>query len=418
MIAAMSRRLVFGRLTALRHGTLLLTERGRTYAFGGTGRPDLRATISVHSPQLYRRVAFGGALGAAESYLRGEWTSDDLTTALRVFAANLDAVTRLDGRFTRALNLPSTLAHRLRRNSRRGSRRNIRDHYDLGNDLFALFLDDTMTYSCGVFERPGATMREASIAKLDLACQKLALSHTDHVLEIGSGWGSFAIHAARLHGCRVTTTTISPAQHEVASARVRAAGVADRVTVLQRDYRDLTGRFDAIASIEMIEAVGPHYLPTYFGACSRLLAPHGRMLLQGIVMPEHRYGPYLRTADFIQRYVFPGSTLTSVGAIAGALGRATDFTIAHVEDLSPHYERTLRLWREEFLRRQDDVRALGYDARFVRLWEYYLAYCEAGFAEACTGVVQMLLTKPACHRTLSGLITAPVAQPLTLVVAS
>ncbi len=399
MIDRWFRTPVLKSLSGLSRGSLTLHDGSRTYAFGGQSRPEMTAQVDVRSPKLYRRVALGGALGAAESYLRGEWTTDDLPTTLRVFAANLAMISQLDGPLTRAINLPSTLAHRLRRNSRRGSRRNIRDHYDLGNELFALFLDDTMTYSCGVFEKPDATMQEASLAKLDLVCRKLQLTSAHHVLEIGSGWGSFAIHAARTYGCRVTTTTISPAQFEVASSRVRDAGLAGQVTVLLSDYRDLTGQYDALVSIEMIEAVGAQFLEEYFATCNRLLAPHGQMLLQGIIMPEHRYQPYLGSADFIQRYVFPGSALTSIGAMARAIGKATDLNVTHIEDLSPHYARTLQRWRERFLTRLDEVRALGgYDTRFIRLWDYYLAYCEAGFSERLTGVVQVLLAKSACRR--------------------
>lgn len=399
MIDHLFRTPVLKTLTALSSGSLTLHEGAQSYAFGGQSRPELSAHVDIRSPKLYRRVALGGALGAAESYLRGEWTTDDLPATLKVFAANLDMINQLDGPVTRAINLPSTLAHRLRRNSRSGSRRNIRDHYDLGNELFALFLDDTMTYSCGVFQKPDATMQEASLAKLDLVCQKLQLTSSHHVLEIGSGWGSFAIHAARTYGCRVTTTTISQAQFDVASARVREAGLDGRVTVLLSDYRDLTGQYDALVSIEMIEAVGAKFLDQYFATCNRLLAPHGQMLLQGIIMPEHRYQPYLGSADFIQRYVFPGSALTSIGAIARAIGKVTDLNVTHIEDLSPHYARTLQRWRAQFLGRLDDVRALGgYDTRFIRLWDYYLAYCEAGFSERLTGVVQVLLSKSSCRR--------------------
>jgi cyclopropane-fatty-acyl-phospholipid synthase len=413
MIDRLVRAQVLKRLGAIRAGRLRVTEGRDVWTFGGESRRDLEAVVRVRSPRLYRRLASGGALGAAESYLLREWDADDLVAALRIFAANLDAADGLESARTRLLTLPSVIGHRLRRNSRRGSRRNIRDHYDLGNDLFALFLDDTMTYSCGVFERPDAAMRDASQAKLDLVCRKLELSPADHVIEIGTGWGSFALHAARHYGCRVTTTTISHAQHTVAAERIAAAGLADRVTLLERDYRDLDGSYSKLVSIEMIEAVGPQYLDDYFRACSRLLRPDGQMLLQGIVMPEHRYGPYLKSADFIQQYVFPGSALVSIGAMAGALGRTTDFSIAHVEDLAPHYAATLRAWRTRFMGRLPEVRALGYDDRFVRLWEYYLAYCEAGFAERCTGVVQMLLTKPACRRGGVG-VAAVSPEPLEL----
>ena len=399
MIDHLVRTLVRRGLQPLQSGTLTIRDGDEVTRVGGRDRADLRATITVRTPRVYRAIAFGGALGAAESYLRGEWTANDLTAALRIFAANLPVVDELESWVTKAINLPSALGHRLKRNSRRGSRRNIREHYDLGNDLFALFLDRTMTYSCAVFESDDASLEEASIAKLDRVCRKLELSPNDHVVEIGSGWGSFAIHAAGRYGCRVTTTTISQAQYDVAARRIAEAGLSDRVTLLRQDYRTLQGTYDKLVSIEMIEAVGAEYMDDYFRVCGRLLTPAGQMLLQGIIMPEQRFAPYLRSVDFIQRHVFPGSALTSVGAMTGSIGRATDFSVNHIEDLSPHYARTLRAWRERFLSRTDEVRALGgYDERFIRLWEYYLAYCEAGFAERCTGVVQMLLTKPACRR--------------------
>ena len=388
-------------LAALRHGRLRIVEGGQVEVYGGPGRSDLSATITVHDPAAWRRLVLGGSMGGAEAYLRGEWTADDLPAVLRLLAANLDAADRLDASLARLVNAPALAAHRLRRNTRRGSQRNIRDHYDLGNDFFELFLDDTLTYSCGVFERPDASLRDASMAKLDLVCRKLALDADHRVLEIGGGWGSFALHAAAHYGCHVTTTTVSRAQYDVARARVAAAGLADRVTVLLRDYRDLTGTFDHLVSIEMIEAVGARYLPRFFETCAERLAPGGQMLLQGIVLPEYRYRPYLRSVDFVQRYVFPGGALTSLGAIAQAIGARTDLSVLHVEDLSPHYARTLQCWREVFLARRDEVRRLGYDERFIRLWDFYLAYCEAGFAERCTGVVQMVLTRPARHAAAS-----------------
>jgi len=379
---------------AIRAGQLTIVDDDGRMTFGGDGRPDLSATVVVASPAAYRRFVLGGSTGGAESYLRGEWTTGDLPALLRLLAANVESLGGADGGLVRLSALGARLMHRLRRNTRRGSRRNIRDHYDLGNELFALFLDETMTYSCGLFEHPEATLAEASTAKLDLVCRKLGLEAGHHVLEVGGGWGSFAIHAARHYGCRVTTTTVSAAQLAAARARVAAAGLAGRVTVLHQDYRDLTGTFDRLVSIEMIEAVGARYLPRYFAACAERLAPGGLMLLQGIVLPEYRYRPYLRSVDFIQRYVFPGGALTSLGAIAAAMSR-TDLSVLHVEDLSPHYVRTLKLWREAFQARHAEARRLGCDDRFLRLWEFYLAYCEAGFAEHCTGVVQMLLARPA-----------------------
>jgi cyclopropane-fatty-acyl-phospholipid synthase len=387
------RALAFRALAGLRDGRVTVVDGTTRRVFGGDGRPDLSATIVVQDPAAYRRFVLAGSLGGAEAFLRGEWRTDDLPALLRVLAANASSLERAEA-LARLTTLPTVIAHRFRWNSRGGSRRNIRAHYDLGDELFGLFLDRTMTYSCGVFAHADATLEEASVAKLDLVCRKLGLDASHHVLEIGGGWGSFAIHAATHYGCRVTTTTVSRAQFDTAVARVAAAGLAHRVTVLQRDYRDLSGTFDRVVSIEMIEAVGPAYLKRYFDTCSSRLAPGGLMLLQGIVLPEYRYRRYLRSADFIQRYVFPGGALTSLGAITGAIAD-TDLSVLHVEDFAPHYARTLQLWREAFLAKAAEALRIGFDARFLRLWEFYLAYCEAGFAERCTGVVQMLLARPA-----------------------
>jgi cyclopropane-fatty-acyl-phospholipid synthase len=289
------------------------------------------------------------------------------------------------------------MLHWLNRNSPDGSRRNIAAHYDLGNDLFALFLDDTMAYSCGVFEREDATLHEAQVAKFERACRRLRLSPSDHLLEIGTGWGGLALHAASRYGCRVTTTTISREQHDWARERIRAAGLSDRVTLLLDDYRDLRGRYDKLVSIEMIEAVGHQFLDTYTAQCSRLLEPHGAMLLQAITIRDQLYAEALESVDFIQRYIFPGSFIPSVTAIADSVRRATDMKVFHLEDIGPHYATTLRRWRERFFERIDDVRRLGYSEQFVRMWDFYLCYCEGGFLERQLGDVQMLLTKPRCR---------------------
>ncbi|MEB3224087.1 MAG: cyclopropane-fatty-acyl-phospholipid synthase family protein [Candidatus Sericytochromatia bacterium] len=404
------RHLVLQGLRSLRLGSLTVREGGLSESFGGHGREDLRATLTVTDPKAWQRMVLGGSLGAAEGYLRGEWVADDLTTVLRIFAANLDVADEMESLPSRLLNAPARLAHRLRANTQAGSRRNIRAHYDLGNDLFELFLDPTMTYSCAWFDSPQVSLEEASRAKLDRVCRKLELTPSDRVVEIGTGWGSFALHAASRYGCHVTTTTISAEQHAVAARRIEEAGLADRVTLLQQDYRTLTGTYDKLVSIEMIEAVGAEHLDTYFGTCSRLLAPHGQALIQGIVMPERRMPAYLQSTDYIQAYVFPGAALASIGTMAQAVGRATDLSFLHVEDMAPHYAMTLQRWRETFLGRLDAVRALGrYDERFIRLWEYYLAYCEAGFSERCTGVVQVVMAKPGCRR--GDVRVGPAATP-------
>jgi cyclopropane-fatty-acyl-phospholipid synthase len=286
----------------------------------------------------------------------------------------------------------------LTRNTLKGSRRNIEAHYDLGNDLFRLFLDQTMMYSCGIFENSKTTLQEASEAKLERICQKLQLKPTDHVLEIGTGWGGFAIYAATHYGCRVTTTTISREQYEFALERVREAGLAGQISVLFDDYRHLHGQYDKLESIEMIEAIGHQYFDTYFKKCTELLKPQGMMLLQTITIADQRYRAAKRSIDYIQRFIFPGGCLPSVAALSDVIARKTDMRIFHLEDIGPHYARTLRHWRERFFRNIEKVRALGYPERFIRMWEYYFCYCEGGFRQQSIGTVQLLLTRPAALR--------------------
>jgi cyclopropane-fatty-acyl-phospholipid synthase len=351
----------------------------------------------VVDPAFYRHVALGGSLGAAEAYMKGLWQTDDLVAVIRLFARNTIASEAMD-RGWALLTWPLRKAFNLlRRNSKTGSRRNIAEHYDLGNDFFALFLDETMTYSCGIFERPDSTLQQASLAKYDRICRKLRLRATDHVAEIGTGWGGFAVHAASQYGCRVTTTTISHRQYEYARRRVAEAGLADRVRVLCRDYRDLDGAYDKLVSIEMIEAVGHEYLPAYFAACDRLLKPDGMMALQAITIPDQRYDTYRKTTDFIQRYVFPGGCLPSLGAMCDSVRKGTDLRIVHLEDFASHYARTLAQWRNRFRQQADAIRALGFDEPFLRCWEYYFGYCEVGFAERQIGVSQITLCKPDCR---------------------
>lgn len=384
--------MVLSRLRDLKRGRLELIEGDKRFV-GGSAVDETSATIRVLHPRFYLRAIRGGSLGLAEAYLDGDWTSDNVTAVLRLFLQNLSWSEEVERQRSWTSALWSRLTHFQRRNTVGLSRRNIQEHYDLGNEFFRLFLDDTMTYSCGIFERPDSTMRDASVAKIDRACRKLQLTPDDHLLEIGTGWGACAIHAAREFGCRVTTTTISEQQFAVARERIAAAGLSDRIQLVLEDYRHLQGQYSKLISIEMIEAVGHEFLPTYFRKCYELLQPTGMMLLQGIVMCEQGYSQYLRTVDFIQKHVFPGGCLTSVGAITDAVRRSTDMRMLHLEDLAPHYARTLANWREQFLRRLSDVKALGYSDRFVRMWNYYLCYCQAAFDERYIGTVQMLLAR-------------------------
>jgi cyclopropane-fatty-acyl-phospholipid synthase len=390
--AALSRRLVLRALRGIDGGRLELREGAERIVLG---RPDaqLRAVIDVHSPQFYRQL-LRGSLGLADSYLDGQWECSDLVALTRIAARNAARLDRIR-RVAHPLLAPAQRAGRcLARNTPRRSRRQIAAHYDLGNELFELFLDETMMYSCAVFERPDATLREASVAKLDRICRRLDLGPSDHVLEIGTGWGGFALHAAGRYGCRVTTTTISREQHAYARRRVAEAGLGDRVTVLAEDYRDLQGSYDRLVSIEMIEAVGWQYLPTFFRRCSQLLRDDGAMLLQAIVIDDGAYEVEKASRSFINTHIFPGGCLPSMEVIGRQVSRATDMRIAYLEDITSHYTRTLAAWRERFLDARGRVAELGYDERFRRLWELYLCWCEGGFAERRIRDVQLLLAKP------------------------
>lgn len=392
----LSRRGLVRRLSRLRRGSITLEDVAGSETLGAPD--DLHAEVRVHELRFFREAALGGTLAVAESYIRGDWDCDDLATLLRIFVRNLDAADRLNSGVARLLRLGHRLYHWRRGNSRPGSRRNIAAHYDLGNDFFRLWLDESLAYSSGIFLTPDVTMEAASCEKFDRVCRKLELRPQDHLLEIGSGWGGLALHAAGRYGCRVSTTTISSEQYALAKTRIADAGLGGRVNLLREDYRDLRGRFDKLASIEMIEAVGQRHFDTFFRRCGELLKPDGSLVLQAIVMPERRYDAYLRSVDFIQRYVFPGGCLPSLAAMLESAGRTTDLRFVHAEDFAPHYAETLRRWRRAFLARRDDVRRLGYPEEFLRLWEYYLCYCEAVFEERYLGVVQIQFDRPLCRR--------------------
>jgi cyclopropane-fatty-acyl-phospholipid synthase len=372
------------------HATLRLPD-GTSVEVGERGARE-RAIITVDDDEFFVRVLAGGELGAGEAYMDGLWHADDLVMATRLFVRNLEHVD-LDGPLARVGQLASLVAHRLRKNHRGGSKANIRAHYDLGNRFYELFLDPSMAYSCAIYAE-GDTLEDAQRRKFDTICQKVRLSEADHLLEIGSGWGGFAIHAARTTGCRVTTVTVSREQEKLARDRVALAGLADRVRVEFRDYRDLTGRFDKIVSIEMFEAVGPEFYETYFRTCSRLLGRDGLMLLQTISMPDQRFSRYRRNVDWHQKYIFPGAVIPSLEAILKATAAASDLTVHHLEDIGKHYAPTLAAWRERFFARIDEVRAQGFDERFVRMWEMYLCFSQASFAERTLGDLQILFTKP------------------------
>ena len=394
-----ARAAVHALLRRVRGGVIELEEPGgRVLAFGAQAPAPwepLRARVVVRDPALYPQLALHHGVGFGRAYMEGMWSCDELVALVRIAARAMVAGDRAKARLEPFVGPLQRTAWRLRANTRERSRERIAAHYDLGNELFARFLDETMTYSCGIFERDDATLRDASVAKLERVCRTLDLSPADHVLEIGTGWGGFAVHAASRCGCRVTTTTISRAQHEHARAAIRAAGVEDRVTLLLQDYRDLRGRYDKLVSIEMIEAVGWEHLDTFFAVCSQRLKPDGAMLLQAITTSDRSYRVERASVGFINAFVFPGGTLPSLAAIERSLGRAGDLRTVRLEDISAHYVPTLRRWRENFLAAWEELRDRGYDERFRRVWELYLAYCEAGFAERRIQDVQLMLAKPA-----------------------
>jgi cyclopropane-fatty-acyl-phospholipid synthase len=399
------RRAAFARLSKLEFGVVTIIEGHERFQFGQvTSRCPLNATVTIHDPRVYADLALGGTVGGGDAYCRGLWSCDDLTTLVRIFVLNRALLDRMEGGLALVSRPVLKTFHWLNRNTKAGSRKNIAAHYDLGNEFFRLMLDETMMYSCAYFERPDATLAEASGAKNDHICRKLQLVPSDHLLEIGTGWGGFAIHAASRYRCRVTTTTISQQQYEMASQRVREAGVSDRVTVLLTDYRDLPQlgmQFDKLVSIEMIEAVGHQYYRTFFEVCSRMVKPQGMALIQGITIDERFYERAKRSVDFIQRFIFPGSCIPSVSVLTQASAKVGDLGLIHLEDIGAHYALTLRAWKNNVAAKLPQIKALGYQPEFIRSWDFYLSYCEGGFFERSISVVHLLYAK-------SGWRSAPV----------
>lgn len=392
-VDAFLRRRLLAVLAPLREGGLRVRDPLGEVVLGDRAGA-LQATVTISDMAFYRKVAAQGSVGAGESYIHGDWHCDDLVALVRLLVRNRDLLdgmergpARIGGWLLRGWN-------RLRRNSREGSRRNIAAHYDLGNDFFALFLSPDLMYSSAVFSDAGDSLETASRRKLDRICQQLQLQPGDRVVEIGTGWGGFALHAAQHYGCHVTTTTISAEQHALAAQRVAEAGLQERVTLLMQDYRDLQGQFDKLVSIEMIEAIGAEYLDTYMATLQRLLKADGVALLQAITIEDQRYEQARRSVDYIKRFVFPGSFIPSINAILAAKTRACDLQLIAQQDFGHSYALTLRAWRQRFLAQFPAVRAQGFDDRFCRLWEFYLAYCEGGFLERSIGVSHLLLARP------------------------
>lgn len=388
------RKSTFKMLSTLPQGSLELYEQGHLVLQHGVRGGTPHAVIEVHHPHFYRRLIKGGSIGAAESFIDGEWSSPELTDVIRLVVRNLSWLDKLEHRLSWLTWARHRLQHRLRLNSRSQARKNILAHYDLGNDLYVRFLDRRMMYSSALFHSQEETLEQAQINKLDRLCQKLQLKPEDHLLEIGTGWGGLAIYAAKHYGCKVTTTTISDAQHDYVRARIDAEGLTDRITLLKQDYRDLSGTFDKLVSVEMIEAVGRRYLPQFFAQCDRLLKPQGILALQSITIPDQRQDSYARNVDFIQKYIFPGGFLPSVALLSELVRTNTNMVVRHLDDMGLDYARTLRHWWDRCRENRHELHRLGYDERFFRLWQYYLSYCEGGFLERATSAVQIVAHKP------------------------
>ena len=391
----MSRKLLFSQFEKLEFGQIIVIFQGTTRIFGKQNSSlNVKAEVKVHDAAFFPRVVFGGTVGAGESFMDGDWEVDNLPGLVRIMVRNRSLMNQLDSGFSLIKRPIMNAIHALNRNTRKGSARNIAAHYDLGNEFFETFLDPTMMYSCAYFWDDSTGLHTASIAKINRICLKLGLKPGDKVVEIGSGWGAFAVHAAINFHCHVTTTTISQQQYDRCVALVEEAGVSDRVTVLKQDYRDLTGQYDKLVSIEMIEAVGHQFLNNYMAQCSKLLKDDGVMLIQAITINDQFYDQAVKSVDFIKRYIFPGSFIPSVSAIMGAMKSHTDLRLFHLEDLTQHYVRTLQSWRKSFLANREDIQKAGYDEPFTRMWDFYLSYCEGGFQERSIGCAHLVFTKP------------------------
>jgi len=395
LIEKFAQRQMLQHLRRIEYGSLVIEDAGEEFELGERlRRPDIAARIVVHDRSAYRDFVFGGSIGGAEAYMLGKWSSPELLDVVRLFSANIDVLNGMDDRRLLGQRLTDKLCHWMNRNSEKKARDNISRHYDLSNDFFSLFLDPEMMYSAAIFPHAETGLDEAAVHKLDVICRKLELGPADHLLEIGTGWGGLAVYAAREYGCRVTTTTISRQQYEAARERVREAGLEDRVEVLFEDYRNLRGSFDKLVSVEMIEAVGHAYYRQYFSGCASLLKQDGLMLLQAITVPGQRYEYAQQSVDFIQKYIFPGGSLPSHEAILTTVRDHTDMVMVGMHEIGIDYAKTLQAWRRRFLGKVDQVRALGFDDSFIRMWNYYLCYCQGGFEERIIGTAQILFAKP------------------------
>ena len=391
----LAKKILLKQFSLITLGELFLKDGDETYSFGSkTEECDLSVTIEVQDSRFYADVCFGGSIGASEAYMYGYWTTNNLTDLIRVFSKNSAALDTIESGLAYITVPIQKILHWFNRNTQQGSRKNISAHYDIGNDLFKIMLDETMMYSSAIFSDDNMSLYDAQINRLDEICKKLDLQTSDELLEIGTGWGALSIYAAKNYGCHVTTTTISREQYNLACERVEKEGLSDKITVLFEDYRHLYGKFDKLVSVEMIEAVGHQYYETYFNKCSDLLKPSGMMLLQAITIADQQYDAAKTSVDFIKRYIFPGSCIPSVTAMQQAITKSSDLRLYDLKDIGPHYATTLNRWRKNIDANMDAVKKLGYSDEFMKMWEFYLCYCEGGFIERVISDVHMLLVKP------------------------
>lgn len=395
LLDSLARSSLFRMLGTLKGGTLTITETEGTTRFGQSSEDgsEVHAHIFVNNPLFYRKIVFGGSIGAGEAFMMDLWSSPNLTNVIRIVSRNLNTLDKIEGGLSGVSNAFQRLMHVFARNSFAGSKKNIGSHYDISNELFEYMLDSRMMYSSAIFPNTESSLETASEFKLKKIGEKLELTNLDHVLEIGTGWGGLAIYLAETYGCRVTTTTISKQQFEYATLQVKNRNLENRVTLLERDYRELDGAFDKIVSIEMIESVGAEYMEYYFSKCDQLLKPGGKMLLQAITIPEQRYESYRKSADFIQRYIFPGGSLPSIESVLMNTGKYTRMQLQGLEDIGHDYAKTLAAWNENFMSDPDKLYKLGFDDRFIRMWQFYLGYCEGGFIEDAISCSQLVFRK-------------------------
>ena len=399
-LGSFARNQLLKRLRQMPRGYLLIEDGDELYSFGDANDSNgVKAKIVIEDASAYRDIAFGGSIGGAEAYMLGKWSTPSLVDVVRLMSVNIDFLNQMDDARPVLQRIADKLFHWLNRNTEKQARDNISRHYDLSNEFFSLFLDPEMMYSAAIFPHAEADLDEAAVHKLEVICRKLDLQPGDHLLEIGTGWGGLAIYAAKNYGCRVTTTTISKEQYEAARERVRVEGLQGKINVLFEDYRNLDGQFDKLVSIEMIEAVGHEYYEQYFSGCASLLKDDGLMLLQAITIPDQRFEYAQKSVDFIQRYIFPGGSLPSHEAILSSVRKHTDLLMVGMQEIGEDYARTLEVWRERFMAKLDQVRDLGFDDYFIRMWNYYLCYCQGGFEERIIGTSQILLAKPEWRRS-------------------